>query len=327
MNIRSQLLVLLEENRGRYLSGGTLAAELSVSRNAVWKAVESLRGSGYGISAVKSKGYRLDDSGDILSDDGISCRFRHSGVFRVDTRKSVTSTNTVLRDLASKGAPEGYVVAAEGQTEGKGRQGRSFQSPSGHGVYFSVLLRPSYSSADVALITPAAAVAAARAIRDVFGLQVGIKWVNDLMVSGRKVCGILTEASFDMESGMIDSAVLGIGINVTLPEHGFSEDLENIAASLTDRQAGKDDERCKLIAATLDYFWDFYEDLPSRSFLDEYRKPSVVTGRDIYVLSGGEKKPARALEINDDSGLVVRYENGETEVLRSGEVSVRVASG
>ena len=326
MNIKSQLLKALEANRDGYISGGALAEELAVSRNAVWKAVESLRGSGYGISAIKSRGYRLDAGGDILTADGICGMLRHRDVFHVETRKSVTSTNTVLRELAAKGAPEGYVIAAEGQTAGKGRLGRSFHSPSGHGAYFSVLLRPRWSSADSALITPAAAVAAARAISDVFDLRVGIKWVNDLMMAGKKVCGILTEASIDMESGLIDNAVLGIGINVTTQEGGFSEDLSWTADALTERREGKENERCRLIAATLDYFWDYYEKLPARGFLDEYRARSVVIGRDIFVLSGGGAKPARALEINGDGGLVVEYENGETEALRSGEVSIRVKS-
>lgn len=326
MNIKSQLLKALEANRDGYISGGALAEELAVSRNAVWKAVESLRGSGYGISAIKSRGYRLDAGGDILTADGIGGMLRRQGVFRVETRRSVTSTNTVLRELAANGAPEGYVIAAEGQTAGKGRLGRSFHSPSGHGAYFSVLLRPRWSSADSALITPAAAVAAARAISDVFDLRVGIKWVNDLMMAGKKVCGILTEASIDMESGLIDNAVLGIGINVTTQEGGFSEDLSWTADALTERREGKENERCRLIAATLDYFWDYYEKLPARGFLDEYRARSVVIGRDIFVLSGGGAKPARALEINGDGGLVVEYENGETEALRSGEVSIRVKS-
>jgi len=324
MSVRIRLLGILEDNKGGFVSGGALAEELSVSRNAVWKAVESLRACGYKIEAVKSKGYRLEGSGDVLSAEGVMGRLRHEGVFRVETRKSVSSTNTVLRELAAKGLPEGYVIAAEGQTAGKGRLGRSFTSPAGHGAYFSLLLRPRCSSADAALITPAAAVAAARAIWDVFGVRAGIKWVNDLFVGGKKVCGILTEASIDMESGMIDNAVLGIGVNITLPEKGFSEELSGIAGALAGKRAGQDNERCGLIAATLDHFWDFYKDLPARAFLDEYRELSIVTGREVFVLSGESKRPARALAIDDDSGLLVQYENGDTEVLRSGEVSVKV---
>ena len=250
--------------------------------------------------------------------------FKYKNKFLIDVRKTVTSTNMELRDLAAKGAPEGYVLIAEEQTAGKGRQGRSFHSPAGHGAYFSLLLRPGHGMEDVSQITPAAAVAAARAIEDIFGVRVGIKWVNDLFISGKKVCGILTEAVFSAESGHIESAVLGIGINITKPEEGFPKDIESVAAALTDRRFIEDEERCRLVMATLDNFWGFYENLPARAFLAEYRARSILLGQDIFVLSDGGKRAARALEIDDDCGLLVQYETGETATLRSGEVSVRM---
>jgi BirA family biotin operon repressor/biotin-[acetyl-CoA-carboxylase] ligase len=323
MNLKSQLLELLEENRGTYLSGGTLAKELGVSRNAVWKSVESLRADGYGVSAVTNKGYSLESVGDILSATKITALIKTGGVFNVEVRKSVSSTNTVLRDLAEKGAPEGHVLVAEEQTAGKGRHGREFFSPAGHGAYFSLLLRPVSKTTDSALITSAASVAAARAIEEVTGVHVGIKWVNDLYVGGRKVCGILTEGTFSMESGTIESAILGIGINVTRPEDGFPGTLKEYAASLVARSEGKANERCRIIASTLDNFWEFYKDLSARGFLSEYRARSIVTGREIVVLSGDEAKPAFALEIDDDCRLVVRYGDGRTAALESGEVSIR----
>ena len=322
MSVKNHLLKLLEENRNAYLSGGELAKQLSVSRNAVWKAVESLRLDGYGISAVTNRGYRLETRGDALTAAGIEGNLRNSGVFRVEIRKTVTSTNTVLKELAAGGAPEGYVLAAEEQTAGKGRLGRGFFSPAGHGVYFSILLRPGPNTNEAALITSAAAVATARAIEGVMGVSVGVKWVNDLFIGGKKVCGILTEASFDMESGFMESAVLGIGVNVTKPEGGYPEGVGSVAAPLTDRHSGGEAERCRLIAATLDNFWEFYGDLSSRRFLDEYRERSIVLGRDIYVLKQDGKKRARALAIDDKCELIVRYENGETATLRSGEVSI-----
>lgn len=324
MGVAQQLLGLLKDNREGYLSGGGLAGELAVSRAAVWKAAESLRAKGYNITAAKSKGYRLESGGDILSAAEIVGYLRNSGIFNVEVRKSVTSTNTVMREAAAKGAPEGCVIVAEEQTAGKGRQGRAFHSPAGHGAYFSLLLRPRYAAGDAALITSAAAVAAARAIEDIYDVEVGIKWVNDLFVSGKKVCGILTEASLDMESGQLENAVLGIGINITSPKDGFPEGLRGIAASLTDAQSGKDSERCRIIAATLDNFWEFYANLSERAFLDEYRSRSIVVGNDIYILSGGERVPARALAIDDDCRLVVRYESGACAALNSGEVSTNV---
>ena len=325
LNVKSRLLKLLEENRDGYISGAALARELTVSRNAVWKAVESLRAAGYEISAVTNKGYRLERGGDILSEAGIEGFLKTAGVFSVHVRKTATSTNTVLREQAAKGAPEGTVLAAEMLTAAKGRQGRGFYAPADHGAYFSLILRPGLKAADASLITSAAAVATARAIEEVIGVHVGIKWVNDLFFDGKKVCGILTEASFDMESGLIESAVLGIGINVTSPVGGFPENVRDAATALTDRHTGRDGERNRLIAAVLDNFWEYYRDLPARRFLDEYRTRSIVLGRDIFVLSGDEKRPAHALEIDDECGLLVRYEDGQTAILGAGEVSIRPA--
>ena len=263
--------------------------------------------------------------GGALSEAGITGYLITSHVFRVEVRKTVTSTNTVLREMAAKGAPEGLVLAADEQTAGKGRSGRSFYSPDGHGVYFSLLLRPRLKAGDAALITPAAAVAAALSIEEIAGVRTGIKWVNDLFCGGRKVCGILTEASFDMRNDLVESAILGVGINVTAPEAGFPEELSTVAAAVTDGQAGNNDLRCRLIAAVLDTFWHYYLNLPAREFLGEYRARSIVIDRDICVLSGdGGRRPARALAIDDDCRLIVRFGSGETAALDSGEVSVTI---
>jgi len=323
MKMKSQILKALEENKSAFVSGDMLAAQLSVSRSAVWKTVKSLRADGYEIAAVTKKGYRLESSGDFLSDAEISAHLKTSNVFQVDVRKTVTSTNTVLRDMANKGAVEGYVIAAEEQTAGKGRMGRDFFSPVGHGAYFSLLLKPGSKASESTLITSAAAVATAKAIEEVTGVRVGIKWVNDLFIGGRKVCGILTEASFDMENGLVESAVLGIGINITRPDKGFPRALEGVATALSERSSGKDNERSRIIASTLDNFWEYYKNLSEREFLDEYRARSIIVGKDVYILSGDCQKKAKALSIDDDCGLEVRYENGETATLSSGEVSIR----
>lgn len=330
MSLKASLVELLERSNGDYISGNLLAGTLRVSRNAIWKAVESLRSEGYEISAVTNRGYRLVGSGDVLSEAGVEKCLATKGVFSIEVRKSVSSTNSVLRELAVKGAPEGYALAAEGQTEGKGRLGREFHSPAGYGVYFSLLLRPgggasgsSGAPGSAALITSAAAVAAARAIESVLGIRVGIKWVNDLFVGDKKVCGILTEATLDMESGMVDSAVLGIGVNISEPEGGYPDAIRDIAAPLLQHKAGRGGIRCRLIASVLDNIWAYYSNLAGKEFLDEYRERSIVLGRRIYVLSGGEAKPASALEIDDECRLKVRYDNGEIATLGSGEVSIR----
>ena len=324
MSVKSELLKLLNSSGENFVSGGDIAKKLSVSRNAVWKAIQSLRADGYNITAVTNKGYKLSDSGDVLSALGIMGHIKTENVFNIEVRNVVTSTNTILRELASDGEREGYVLAAQEQTAGKGRQGRKFYSPAGHGVYFSLLLRPGVRASDASLITSAAAVAAARAIEEVIGVDVGIKWVNDLFVEGKKVCGILTEAVFDMESGLVESVVLGIGINITRPKPGFPEEIRDIATALTDRSIGKDSERCRLIAATLNNFWGFYQNLEKREFLDEYRSRSIILDKEINVISFNNIRPAKAIEIDNNCGLLVRYESGEETVLSSGDVSIRV---
>ncbi|MCL2151732.1 MAG: biotin--[acetyl-CoA-carboxylase] ligase [Oscillospiraceae bacterium] len=322
-SVKAKLLKALIESGGKHMSGALLARELSISRNAIWKAAESLRREGYSISAATKKGYRLDNSSGSLSEAGITGYIKTTGVFTVETRKSVTSTNTILREMAAKGAREGYVLAAEEQTAGRGRQGREFYSPPGCGAYFSALLRPRLKAGDASLVTSAAAVAAARAIEEITGVSVGIKWVNDLYYKDKKVCGILTEANFDMESGLADSIVIGIGINITRPKNGFGAALDDVAISLTEETEGKENTQCRIIAATLDNFWKYYKNLQLREFLREYRQRSTVLGREIYILSGKEKKIASAISIDDECRLVARYENGEIVTLNSGEVRVR----
>ena len=227
MSTKEKLLELLEENREEYLSGEELAGTLAVSRAAVWKAVKSLQQEGYPIDAVTNRGYRLSRGGDRLSAPGI--RKYLKGACRelpITVVEETQSTNTALRALAEAGAPEGTVYIAQSQTGGRGRMGRSFFSPAGTGLYLSLLLRPTtWEPARAAQLTAAAAAAMCEAIREVTGKEPGIKWVNDLLLDGKKVCGILTEASFSMESGVLEYAVLGLGVNVYPPEGGFPKEL------------------------------------------------------------------------------------------------------
>ncbi len=230
--------------------------------------------------------------------------------------QELPSTNTRLRQLAAEGADEGATLVAVQQTGGRGRRGRSFYSPQG-GVYLSTLLRPA-AQTDVGLLTSCAAVAAARAIESVCSLSVGIKWVNDLYVNGRKVCGILAEAGFTPQ-GDIDHVVLGFGINVVPMQ--LPPELDTIATSLGNE--GAPPEREALIAALL-YEWErAYATLPTGEFLAESRRRSVVIGRQVTVVRGEETYAATAVDITDRGHLLVRTAAGERE-LSSGEVSLRL---
>ena len=322
-NRNEAVLALLDEARGRYLSGEEMALRLAVSRAAVWKAVRALRDEGYPIAAAPNRGYALAETADVLSAHGIRKYLTGAAAaLRVETRDRVSSTNTVLRERAASGGPAGAVLVAGEQTAGRGRMGRGFFSPGGTGLYLSVLLRPDAPPGDAALLSTAAAVAVAEAVEAVSGRGTGIKWVNDVYLDGKKICGILTEAGIDLESGTLDYAVLGIGVNVYAPEGGFPDGLDASAAAVFDAPRG--DLRNRLAAEILNRVTPFCQDLSARRFVSEYRRRSLVLGREIRILSGGESGRAFALSVDDDCRLRVRYPDGREALLSAGEVSVRL---
>ena len=324
MSTKEKLLELLEENREEYLSGEELAGTLAVSRAAVWKAVKSLQQEGYPIDAVTNRGYRLSRGGDRLSAPGI--RKYLKGACRelpITVVEETQSTNTALRALAEAGAPEGTVYIAQSQTGGRGRMGRSFFSPAGTGLYLSLLLRPTtWEPARAAQLTAAAAAAMCEAIREVTGKEPGIKWVNDLLLDGKKVCGILTEASFSMESGVLEYAVLGLGVNVYPPEGGFPKELGEIAGAVLDTPG--EDVRNRLAGEFLNRFLEGYAHPEDRSFLEIYRRRSVAVGREVTVLSGGHERRAFAFGVDDDCRLLVRYDDGTEQALSYGEIRIAI---
>lgn len=324
MNVKQRVLAVLEENKGKNISGSDLADALAVSRNAIWKSVKALQEEGYRIKAVTNKGYSLSDENDILSAQSIRPYLSgRTESLRIEVKKSVTSTNTVLKEYAAKGEAEGKLLIAEEQTSGRGRLGRSFFSPANTGIYMSVLLRPKLTVEDSLFITTAAAVAVARAIETITGVRAEIKWVNDIFCSGKKVCGILTEAGIDFESGGLEYAVLGIGINVARPGEGFPSELEDIITGVFGKGQYGSDVRSRLIAEVMNIFWDYYDNISRKTFLKEYRERSFLLGKEVNVITGNSTKQAVALDIDDDARLVVKMADGEIKALSSGEVSVK----
>lgn len=323
MGTKEEILTIFENNKGAYFSGEDIAEKLSVSRTAVWKAVKSLRNEGYHICAIQNKGYCLSIETDILSVQGIqkylkpSCRSMELNVV-----PALNSTNVMVREKAAAGAPEGYTVIANKQTNGKGRGGRGFFSPSDTGIYMSLLLRPfHYSSQQAVRLTTMAAVAACEAIEAVSGEKAQIKWVNDIYVSGKKVSGILTEASFGLEDGFLEYAVLGIGINVSPPKGGFPDELQNIAGTVF--HEAQNDGKNHLAAEFLNRFMEYYTMSDQTNYVDNYRSRSLVIGKEIEVLFSGYQRKAVALDVDKDCRLIVKYEDGKTESLSSGEISVK----
>ncbi|MBQ8110430.1 MAG: biotin--[Clostridia bacterium] len=319
MSTKDTVLAVLMED-GQALSGERLARRLGVSRNSIWKAIEQLRQEGYQIEAVTNRGYRLVASPDRVSQPEIQ-RYLRAGVIgaRMELHERLDSTNTRAKALAATGAPHGYLVIAESQSGGRGRFGRQFFSPEHSGVYMTYVLRPDLPAQQAVTITSMAAVAVARAIEAVADVDVKIKWVNDLYIDDRKVCGILCEASMDFESGQLEYAVLGIGINVAKME--FPEELRDIATSIGNA-CGREISRSRLIAEISNQLEALYGQLESREFMAESRARSNVIGRDVLVLRGEERFVARALDIDDQGRLVIRTESGVSRV-GSGEISIK----
>ena len=253
-----------------------------------------------------------------MSRDVIKKYLRHSFI-DVTVAESIGSTNTELKKAAEAGAAEGTLLAADSQSAGRGRVGKSFYSPEG-GLYMSIVLRPELDYNKSLLITTCAAVSTAEAIKEVTGLDVGIKWVNDLFYNSKKVCGILTEAPFDAETERVKYAVLGIGINLFESDDGYGEFSDVAGALIKDKADG--DLKSRLAAAVADRFFDRYYDMTSTNLLSEYKKRLFVLGNDVYVLRNGVSERMRVLDVTKDFNLMLRRENGEEIVMSSGEISI-----
>lgn len=324
MSAKQHILSVLEQNKGNSISGARLAEELSISRNAVWKAIKALQSEGYAISAVPNKGYCLSEENDILSVESITPYLADNlKELSLLVHKSVSSTNTLLKELAGEGEKEGKVLIAEEQTGGRGRLGRKFYSPAKTGIYMSILLRPKLTVDDALFITTSAAAAVAEAIESVTGCNASIKWVNDIYCNGKKVCGILTEAGVDFEGGGLEYCIVGIGINVARPLEDFPEELKDIADGIFETRLYSSDLRSRLVADILNKFWGYYNEFHNKKFIKEYRNRSFLIGREVSVLMGDKQERATALDIDERARLIVKLTNGEIRALSSGEVSVR----
>ena len=244
--------------------------------------------------------------------------------FDVHVEKKVTSTNTLLKELAKSGGKSGYVLIAEEQTEGRGRLGRIFFSPSKTGVYMSILLRPKMPIENALFITTSTAVAVSRAIEKISEGEVipQIKWVNDVFVNGRKVCGILTESSVD-SNGMLEYAVLGIGINLLPPENDFPSELQQIAGSVFGEN-NDENLKNKLVAEILKELAKLPANFMSDATLEEYRNRSMVVGKQVTAIFGEQKESCFVLGIDEKARLVVKFENGKEKAISTGVVSIKI---
>jgi BirA family biotin operon repressor/biotin-[acetyl-CoA-carboxylase] ligase len=309
---------------GGYLSGEEMSGELRVSRAAVNGAVQALRREGYEINSSTNRGYLLASSPDRIAPGALMAYLPAGRIGTVECLETVDSTNDYLKLRAQAGAPDGLVAVANEQTRGKGRLGRAFSSPADKGVYLSMLLRPEGAPADIANITALVAVEMAGAMAAVSGVTPGIKWVNDLVLNRKKVCGILTEMSVEGETGRIQHAVVGIGVNVREAAEDFPPEIRHIATSLF-METGKEISRARLAAemiARLDRLRAAWPEKRSE-YLLPYRELCVNIGLEIRFTQNGVEHTAVAEDVDGDFGLVARLPDGGRVTLKSGEVSVR----
>ncbi len=308
---------------GEYLSGEELSRELGITRAGVWKAVEALRQQGYSIEARTGRGYCLVQTQERLERREIAA---YLGQERPNWQVfgEVDSTNSLCKRLAMDGAEDGTAVLADSQSAGRGRRGRSFQSPAGMGIYFSILWRPEVPPQQLMTLPALGAVAACRAVEEVCGVCPGIKWPNDLVMHGKKLGGILTELSMESESGLVEYVVLGIGLNVCQRREDFTGEVADMASSL-EVELGQKVSRPRLAAALLRQMDRLRREAlcAPEAWLAEYRRCCLTLGAQVQLIAGEQRSRAVALDVDEMYGLVVRRPDGTVETVRSGEVSVR----
>ena len=322
--MRSEILEILREAGDTYISGEEIASRLGVSRTAVWKHIRELREAGYDIVSASRSGYSLREVPDRLLSSEIrhGLRTRRIGC-EIQAHDVVDSTNSEARRLAAAGAVEGTVVVAEQQDGGKGRLDRHFFSPHGKGIWFSVILRPPFLPQEAPKCTLMAAVAAARAMQ-AFGLRAGIKWPNDILHENKKLVGILTEMSAEMEG--IHYIIIGIGVNVNILPEEFPEEIRETATSLAVMK-GERLPRVQFFQTLLRALDDLYEEVLTGGFepvMQEWRDYSITLGQDVRVIGvrEGEVFSGRAVDIDSEGALIVETPAGRRRVL-AGDVSIR----
>lgn len=327
--MKKEILESLKQNKENFISGEELSNQIGVSRTAIWKHIKQLKEEGYGIESTSRKGYRLIAEPDRLDDKALEIELRHrklmDKVFHFD---SIDSTNNQAKIMASKGAPEGTVILAEEQTSGRGRLGRSWLSPKGTGIWMSIILKPDIEPSEAAKITQIAAAAVTLAVREITDCEAGIKWPNDIIVNGKKICGILTEMSGELNS--VNYMVVGMGMNVNQEPEDFPPDLKDTATSIREC-VGKAISRKKMALSILRHFEELYMDFlecknvgKSVSICKNY---SVTLGKEVKIIQKGTELIAQALDITEEGELIIRNNKGEIQKIVSGEVSVRGLHG
>ncbi|NMA87125.1 MAG: biotin--[acetyl-CoA-carboxylase] ligase [Tissierellia bacterium] len=325
--MKNEILKILKKNTDYFISGESISEDFNVSRSAVWKHINTLREEGYEIESQSRRGYKLINSPDILTYEEIEEYLKTEFIGRnIQYFESLSSTNIKAKEIAME-MPEGSIIISEEQTNGKGRLGRDWTSPKGKGIWMSIILKPDLEPTEVAKLTLIGAAAVHQGLEEM-GINSKIKWPNDIIIENKKVCGILTEMSCELN--IINYCIMGIGINVNLETEDFSEELKEKATSLRIIR-GEEINRKILLANILNHFEKLY--IPFRYIGDISksikisRENSILIGKDIRIIRGDTEKVGKALDIDEEGQLVVEMENGNIEKVYSGEVSVRGMKG
>jgi BirA family biotin operon repressor/biotin-[acetyl-CoA-carboxylase] ligase len=324
MTTKDQLLLYLKENQGSWVSGELISNNLSVSRAAIWKHIRKLKEEGYIIESVPKKGYLLSKSSDTITADEI----RQGLSTKVFGKKNIIylnetdSTNTRAKELAAQGAPEGTLVIAEKQTKGRGRRGRSWFSPPGAGIYFSLILRPVISPTETPRITLMTAVALAETLISLMKLKLRIKWPNDILVNGKKLAGILTEISTEMDA--VNYIIVGLGLNVNTRFEKFPQEIKEDATSIL-IENGKQFPRIRLIQNYLKLYEQYYDMFKKNEFepiMNRWRELADIIGKQIRVDVIGKTHTGKVVDVDNDGVLILKDDQGKLQRIFSGDVTL-----
>jgi len=328
MKMKTEILKLLRETDG-YVSGQQISGQFGVSRTAVWKVIRQLQDDGYQVEAVRNKGYHIVDSPDVMTKEELASLMKTRWAGRNILYYDVTdSTNLRIKQAGDEGAPHGTLAVADRQTAGRGRRGRTWESLAGSSIYMSILLRPEIAPNKASMLTLVMALNVVEGIQECIGndRDIQIKWPNDIIINGKKLAGILTEMSSQID--YINHVTVGVGINVNTTD--FPEEIAQTATSLR-IECGHTVKRAPLIAAVMERLEENYETFLETEdlsgLLDRYNALLVNCDRDVQIIGAKETYQAHAIGIDHTGELIVRREDGSIEKINAGEVSVRGVYG
>jgi len=327
--MKERILQELKNHAGHYISGEEISGILQVSRTAVWKCINQLKDMGYVIESQTKKGYRLLESPDSLLPQEMKGNINTEVIGQnLAFFEQVDSTNLYAKRIAEGGFLDGTVIMADEQLNGRGRMGRNWVSPKGKGIWMTIMLKPKINPADASKVTLLAACAVCKAIEEISGLYTKIKWPNDIVLNGKKLCGILTEMSAEIDE--INYLIIGIGVNVNIELEDFPKELQAIATSI---KIEKGDEviRKELAAAIINNFERYYKCFIKtgsiKDYINEYKERSAILGKEVRVTSSTLEIQGTVVDISEDGQLQLELQDGTIKEIISGEVSVRGLTG